>query len=403
MRTGTHRGGRWLAGGWAVAVGLAATLMAGPAQAAQAPFTDSAVAWTGHTAVVAAVNNAGNLDYYYQYYQQDGSTAWNQEVVAKCCYNNSAPSIAQTGDTVSIAESGEGGQVDYYYEYDGICLIRSLCPPGWHKQVVATAPRGTYYGPATISWTGSTVIIAADHALAGGSGAPTVLDYWWEVAGTRAWHEEQVATGVGYNGPARPSIGWTGSTAIITDTDAHGNLDYWYQDAGTRSWHQQQVAPAGSLGNNGGGFWSYPVISWTGSTVIIAATNEDGDLDYWYQDAGTSPWHQQQVAGTASVDIGGPAIAWTGSSVVLAGVRQVSENTSLNFWVQAAGTRPWHYEHVATLSQAGEDFPPSMAAAGDSVVITDSDGSDNPVGGNLDYWWKRVGTTDWHQQQVAGG
>jgi hypothetical protein len=27
----------------------------------------------------------------------------------------------------------------------------------------------------------------------------------------------------------------------------------------------------------------------------------------------------------------------------------------------------------------------------------------DPVGGNLDYWWKQVGTTDWHQQQVAAG
>jgi hypothetical protein len=293
MRANVRRGARWLAGVWAVAVMLAAVVMAGPAQAASAPFTDSTVAWTGHAVVAAAVNNAGNLDYY----QQDGSTTWNQEVVAKCCYNNSVPSIAQTGNTVSIAESGEGGQVDYYYEWDGICLIKSLCPPGWDKQVVATAPRGTYYGPATISWTGSTVIIAADHALAGGSGAPTVLDYW-------------------------------------------------------------------------------------------------------YQDAGSRPWHQQQVAGPGSVDIGGPAIAWTGSSVVLAGV---TGNGSLNFWVQAAGTTPWHHEHVATLSQAGELFPPSMASAGGHVVITDSDGSISPVGGNLDYWWKRVGTTDWHQQQVAAG
>ena len=148
------------------------------------------------------------------------------------------------------------------------------------------------------------------------------------------------------------------------------------------------------------------MISWTGSAVVIAATDENGDLDYWYQDqdAGTTPWHQQQVATDfAVVPYGAPAIAWTGSSVVLAGV---TENGSLNFWVQEAGTRPWHHEHVATLSQAGGEFiPPSMAAAGDSVVITDSDASDPGFysGGNLDYWWKRVGTTDWHQQQVAAG
>ena len=44
-----------------------------------------------------------------------------------------------------------------------------------------------------------------------------------------------------------------------------------------------------------------------------------------------------------------------------------------------------------------------MASAGGKTVITDSDGSVHPVGGNLDYWWKQVGTTDWHQQQVAAG
>ncbi len=178
---------------------------------------------------------------------------------------------------------------------------------------------------------------------------------------------------------------------IITDADAHGNVDYWYQHVGTRPWHQQRVASAESL--RAGGYWSSPVISWTGSTVIIAATNEEGDLDYWHQYAGS--WLQQQVAGPGSVDPGGPVIAWTGSSVVLADVSQ----GSLNFWVQAAGTRPWHHEHVAALSSAGEFFPPSMAAAGHSVVITDSDGT----GGNLDYWWKQVGTTDWHRQQVAAG
>jgi hypothetical protein len=66
--------------------------------------------------------------------------------------------------------------------------------------------------------------------------------------------------------------------------------------------------------------------------------------------------------------------------VVLAGV---SENGSLNFWWQAADTRPWHEEHVATLSLGGEYFYPSMASAGGSVIITDSDGSALP-GGNLD-------------------
>jgi hypothetical protein len=368
-------------------------VMAGPAQAATPSFSYSSVAWTGHTVVVAAVNNAGNLDFW----QQTGSTTWDQQVVAKCCFSNSVPAIAQTGSTVSIVETGEGGKVTYYSLYDGICLVQSSCEGGWHKQVVATAASGTDYGPATISWTGSKVIIAADHVLAGGSGAPTVLDYWYSDGGFGPWHEQQVAAFGSYYGSGRASIGWTGSAVVITDIDADGDVDYWYQYAGTRPWYEQQVAPAGSLS----GFWSFPVISWTGSTVIIAATNENADLDYWYQDASTGLWHQQQVAGLGSVaPYGPPAIAWTGSSVVLA---DVTENGSLNFWVQAAHTRPWKLEHVATFSSAGNEYyRPSMAAGGGQVFITDSDGSDGN-GGNLDYWWKQVGTTDWHQQQVAAG
>jgi len=188
---------------------------------------------------------------------------------------------------------------------------------------------------------------------------------------------------------------------IITDTDSSGNLDYWYQYAGTGTWHQQQVAPASAAGSSQYPQWSSPVISWTGSTVIIAAVDRDGGLHYLYQYAGTGTWHQQQVTADWAVTPNcPPAIAWTGRSVVLAGM---SENGSLNFWWQAAGTGPWHEEHVASLTPGAEY--PSMASAGPSVVITDSDGSsDGPFpAGNLDYWWQKDGTSGWNQQQVAAG
>jgi hypothetical protein len=52
-----------VAGGWAVAIVLAATVMAGPAQAAPLPFTHSSVDWTGTTAIVAGTDSAGDLYY----------------------------------------------------------------------------------------------------------------------------------------------------------------------------------------------------------------------------------------------------------------------------------------------------------------------------------------------------
>ena len=37
-------------------------------------------------------------------------------------------------------------------------------------------------------------------------------------------------------------------------------------------------------------------IAWTGSSVIISAVDSQGNLDYWWQAAGTTPWHQEVVA-----------------------------------------------------------------------------------------------------------
>ena len=37
-------------------------------------------------------------------------------------------------------------------------------------------------------------------------------------------------------------------------------------------------------------------IAWTGSSVVISAEDSRGNLDYWWQAAGTAPWHQEVVA-----------------------------------------------------------------------------------------------------------
>jgi len=69
---------------------------------------------------------------------------------------------------------------------------------------------------------------------------------------------------------------------------------------------------------------------------------------------------------------------------------------SLDFWWQAAGTAPWHEEQVAALGTGSPG--PSMFAAPDSVLITVPDAS-----GNVDLWWQQYGTTPWGEQEVAAG
>ena len=241
-----------------------------------------------------------------------------------------APAIGWTGSTVIIAASN-GSTVDYWYQYAGTTP--------WNEQQVATAAAGTIWGPPTIGWTGSSVIITAVDNYPGENYGD--LYYWYQPAGTRPWNEQQVATGVRYSTQFAPSIGWTGSTVIISYTSYAGQVDYWYQPAGTRPWNEQQLPGAGIS------FYG-TAIGWTGSSVIVTAVSSFGAVYYWYEPAGTTTWYEQYVAPDAPQG-GEPAIAWTGASVVIA----ARSGASLEFWWQAAGTQPWHQEQVADIGTSG--------------------------------------------------
>jgi hypothetical protein len=366
MRAGTRGGARWLAGGWAVAVGLAATLMAGPAQAAPSPFTYDAVAWTGNSAIVAGTDSAGNL---YFFSEPAGGRTFSTQLVAADQHIVGAPAIAWTGTTAIIAVS-QGSDVDYWFQLPD--------SSAWRQEQVAAAG-GTSYGPAAIAWTGTSVIIAASDTHNG----LDYLDYWSE--STSTWQEQQVATGVWYNYVFGPSIGWTGSRVIIAFVDRLTNLDYWYQDAGSRTWHKQRVAVGGFLGFYG------PSIAWTGGAVDITDDNGHGDLYYWYEPAGTATWHYQFLAQDIYAP---PAIAWTGRSRVIA---VTSEHGNLEIWRQAADTKIWHNVQVAAAPGVKGFANASVAGAGGAVFITAVDRN----GGKLDYWSQLYGTTGWYEQLVA--
>lgn len=374
MRAGTRRGARWLAGVWAVAVVLAATLMAGSAQASPVRFTYGSVGWTGTSAIIAGTDSAGDLYYWSELIT---SKTFKKQLLATGQHFTGAPAIGWTGSRVIIAVS-QGSQLDYWYQ--------DQHPAGhWHEQLVAAA-RGTSYGPATIGWTDTSVIIAAVTSH-------NNLDYWYEQYGTSTWHEQQVSTGgyIGYNSAFAPSIGWTGSKVIISSTDNLGGVDYFYQNAGTRPWYGQQVYP-GILPP-----WRGTAIGWTGSKVIVTSWDQYGQLVYWYEPAGTGTWHGQTVAHDIYAD---PAIAWTGKSVV---ITDTGPQGDLEIWRQAAGTTTWSNKQIAPVLGAGHYFGPShlsnpsIAVAGGFVIITAVDSS-----GNLDYW-SQFGPTSWYEQQVAAG
>jgi len=130
-------------------------------------------------------------------------------------------------------------------------------------------------------------------------------------------------------------------------TESNGNLDYWitggswWQTAGSSTWHQEQVA-AGEPG----GPYSGAAIAWTGSSVVITSTDSNGNLNYWWHPGGSSTtWHQEQVAAASGQVTYYPVdIAWTGSFVIITGT---DSNGHLNYWWQPASGSTWHQGEVA--------------------------------------------------------
>ncbi|MGB8910415.1 MAG: hypothetical protein WCC84_16855, partial [Candidatus Cybelea sp.] len=143
------------------------------------------------------------------------------------------------------------------------------------------------------------------------------LEYWWQPAGSSNWNPQTVATG----NFSDYAIAWTGSSMVIIATDVNGNLYYWWQEAGSDTWHAQTVASS-----NYGANLAWPSIAWTGSSVVIAAAvpsaggpSPDTGLYYFWEDQlGANVWPMQTVSAWSSENKGYafPSIAWTGSSVV---------------------------------------------------------------------------------------
>ena len=70
-----------------------------------------------------------------------------------------------------------------------------------------------------------------------------------------------------------PAIAWTGSSVVLTAVGQNGDLYYWWQAAGSKTWHQQTVSTMDFIMP---GFASRPSIAWSGSSVLITATTSNG-------------------------------------------------------------------------------------------------------------------------------
>jgi hypothetical protein len=384
-------------------------------------FGQSGIASTGNSVVLVASTQGiqgGNLYYFWQPF---GSPDWNRELVAEISGGNcdngiNAPwgyvsnAIAWTGDSVVIAalNASNGGIYFWVQGYGGT---------QWDQQTVATGPPGccsyhhvlngvstpqiTGYSIPSIAWTGSSVVIAA-------CDQSNDLHYWFEEKGQRTWYHQLVATNGCY---LQPSIAATDSAVVIAAVCPSG-LCYYWQAFGSGSWGPQVVDTARMWGAS-------PSIAWTGDAVVIAADQlidgDDNNVTFYWQSAGARWWRQQQVTGPGAtgggLELTSPGIAEAAGSVIVAAAQHNLCDNGLNYWWAPTPPGPldsaqWTWTQQSPppgggcsggsdTSYSANTTPGSIAWTGESAVITSTTNC-----GDLDYWWQQKSTINWNHERV---
>ena len=229
------------------------------------------------------------------------------------------------------------------------------------------------------------------------------LYYWWGPPDGSNWHRELLVSAAelgeqGFQNPPNAAIAWTGTSVVITAPDWEGNLYYWWQQAGSGTWHRETVAASGG---SAGVFYENPAIAWTGTSVVITAPDSDGNLHYWWQ-AG----RQRHLApGTGSHGTSGrhssPAVPGHRLDGYVCGHHRHRQRRQHILLVAAGRQRrlaPGTRIPGTIFGAETAPLPQNSAVAwtGTSVVVAATDGS-----GSLYYWWQQAGSGDWHQELVG--
>jgi hypothetical protein len=297
-------------------------------------YSKPSITQAGTTVYIVAVDGSGDL----YSFTKTGSAAWQQTLVAPGGSGSKfrAPSVTAAGDgSVLISVGNTHGE-----------LVSFTLPPGdtsWTEQTVAF---GTF-GPSSIAATfqsGNSMYMGMIAASSRG----TLYFFWaFQPFLSDGWAQGTVASpgaGGGYTGGSVTASNTNFIVAAATTTGAVDSFT-WPQDGGV--WTEQTVASSG-------GPYTSPQIGWTGpvngtsnSYDVITATNQAGTLDYWWVADGSGlAWNPETIAanGTKAV-YATPGIAVTSTSVAVTAINTKPGNVV--YWYQQFGSTPWNQQLVA--------------------------------------------------------
>jgi hypothetical protein len=180
-------------------------------------------------------------------------------------------------------------------------------------------------------------------------------------------------------------IAFTGTRIVVAATDSDGDLDMFWQKVGTPMWHKEVVAK-GSRAHR----YAKPSITWTGHDVAIAAVTTSGGLFYFAQPQGSSHWKHQHIATASGGKYQAPSIAAeAGGPILIIAATNAGELVSFE---QASTSTTWAQQDVAS----GTFGAPSALITDGIELIT------VPMGTALELYWRNVGSTPtWTQETVA--
>jgi hypothetical protein len=181
-----------------------------------------------------------------------------------------------------------------------------------------------------------------------------------------------------------PAITVAGGNPVIAIQTSGDGLQFFRNQAGTSTWRGEPVA-----GNHS--TYSAPSIAQDGNSVIIAAQGPNNSLDFYWQQVGATGWNGEKVAG-AGTTYSAPSLAVNGGGVNI--VAQGSGN-SLDFYWELNGTTAWHPVMVAGVGTTYS--APAVAANGGGANVV-AEGPRN----TLDFYWNLNGTTAWHPETIPG-
>jgi hypothetical protein len=298
-------------------------------------YSKPAIAWTGHMVAIVAVNASGGLVYFARHTSNSG---WSSRLLSQVArHKYGAPSITGIpGGGVLASASNSAGE-----------LMTFVLAPGKTRWTITRASDGTFGAPS--------VAVAYDSMTGNHLGLITAttsstLYSWWEPLGQAApnWSQETIASlgpGSSFSGA---SITATAGDVLVAAANTTGAVNLWSQELGSPGWSSPQTVAAA-----GGTRYSHPVVAWTGpvgagsdSYDVVTATNQHGELDYWWVPDGVNGWSHEEIAASGKQNVyATPGMAISATSVIITAVN--SKPGDVWYWDQPFTTTGWQRLRVA--------------------------------------------------------